>query len=122
MKPISFKRHRFKPDVIRLAVWLYFRFTASLRDVEDMLAERGHVVSYETVRCWVNKFGPAFAATEDGEGTAINADYGASGNQSRKVADGAPADIVNFSVEPDVTRLVKAGKVDEAKRPRSRAH
>ena len=62
MKPISFKRHRFKPDVIRLAIWLYFRFTTSLRDVEDMLAERGHLVSYETVRCWVNKFGPAFAA------------------------------------------------------------
>lgn len=62
MKPISFKRYRFKPEIIRLAVWLYFRFTASLRDVEDMLAERGHSVSYETVRCWVNKFGPAFAA------------------------------------------------------------
>lgn len=56
---------------------------------------------------------PAFAATEEGEGTSLNADYGASGNQSRKVADGAPADIVNFSVEPDITRLVKAGKVDE---------
>ena len=59
MNPISFKRHRFPPDVIRLAVWLYFRFTASLRDVENMLAERGHSVSYETVRCWANKFGPA---------------------------------------------------------------
>lgn len=45
-----------------LAVWLYIRFTASLRDVEDMLAERGHLASYETVRCWVNKFGPAFVA------------------------------------------------------------
>ncbi|RVQ66394.1 IS6 family transposase [Croceicoccus ponticola] len=62
MKPISFKRHRFPPDVIRLAVWLYFRFTTSLRDVEDMLAERGHSVSYETVRYWANKFGPAIAA------------------------------------------------------------
>ena len=62
MKPISFKRHRCPPDVIRLAGWLYFRFTASLRDVEDMLAERGHSVSYETVRCWANKFGPAIAA------------------------------------------------------------
>lgn len=61
-KPISFKRHRFPPDVIRLAVWLYFRFTISLRDVEDMLAERGHLVSYETVRCWVSKFGSTFAA------------------------------------------------------------
>ena len=62
MTPISFKRHRFKPDTIRLAVWLYFRFTTSLRDVEEMLAERGIDVSYETIRCWANKFGPAIAA------------------------------------------------------------
>jgi putative transposase len=62
MRPISFKRHRFPADVIRQAVWLYFRFTMSLRDVEDLLAERGIDVSYETVRCWANKFGPAIAA------------------------------------------------------------
>ena len=62
MKPISYKRHRFPPDTIRLAVWLYFRFTTSLRDVEEMLAERGINVSYETVRCWANKFGPTIAA------------------------------------------------------------
>jgi len=62
MKPISFKRHRFKPDTIRLAVWLYFRFTTSLRDVEEVLAERGIDVSYETIRCWANKVGPAIAA------------------------------------------------------------
>lgn len=62
MKPISYKRHRFPPDTIRLAVWLYFRFTTSLRDVEDLLAERGIDVSYETIRCWANKFGPAIAA------------------------------------------------------------
>lgn len=59
MREISFKRHRFPPDVIRYAVWLYFRFTMSLRDVEDLLAERDIDVSYETVRCWANKFGPA---------------------------------------------------------------
>ena len=41
MRQISFKRHRFPPDVIRYAVWLYYRFTMSLRDVEDLLAERG---------------------------------------------------------------------------------
>lgn len=51
MKPLSFKRHRFPPDTIRLAVWLYFRFTTSLRDVEEMLAERGIDTTYETVRC-----------------------------------------------------------------------
>ena len=62
MRPISFKRHRFPPDVIRQAVWLYFRFTLSLRDVEELLAERGIDVSYETIRCWTNKFGPAIAA------------------------------------------------------------
>lgn len=45
MNPISFKRHRFAPDVIRYAVWLYFRFTLSIRDVEELLAERGIEVS-----------------------------------------------------------------------------
>jgi transposase-like protein len=55
MKPVSYKRHRFPPDVIRHAVWLYFRFTLSLRDVEELLAQRGIEVSYETVRCWTRK-------------------------------------------------------------------
>ncbi len=62
MNPISYKRHRFPPDVIRLGIWLYYRFTLGLRDVEDLLAERGIDVTYETVRCWANKFGPAIAA------------------------------------------------------------
>ena len=51
MKPLSFKRHRFPREVILRAVWLYFRFTLSLRDVEELLAERGIEVSYETIRC-----------------------------------------------------------------------
>jgi putative transposase len=62
MRPISFKRHRFPPDVIRHAVWLYLRFTLSIRDVEELLAQRGVEVSREAVRCWVNKFGPLIAA------------------------------------------------------------
>ena len=61
MKPISFKRHRFPADVIRYAVWLYFRFSLSFRDVEELLAQRGIEVSYETIRCWTIKFGPLFA-------------------------------------------------------------
>jgi transposase-like protein len=61
MTTISFARHQFPSDVIRHAVWLYFRFTLSFRDVEDLLAERGLDVSYETVRRWVLKFGPLFA-------------------------------------------------------------
>jgi transposase-like protein len=62
MDPISFKRHRFPADVIRHAVWLYFRFTLSLRDVEKLLAHRGIEVSYETIRCWTLKFGQLIAA------------------------------------------------------------
>ena len=62
MKPISYDRHRFPADVIAHAVWLYFRFTMSFRDVEDLLAERGIDVSYETIRCWTLKFGADFAA------------------------------------------------------------
>jgi len=57
---------------------------------------------------------PAFQATEAGEGVAFLPSYGPSGDQSRKVRDGAEADFVNFSVEPDITRLVDAGLVDEA--------
>jgi transposase-like protein len=57
----SFARHQFPPAIIRHAVWLYVRFTLSYRDVEDLLAERGPDVSYETVRRWVLKFGPLFA-------------------------------------------------------------
>jgi len=63
MRAISFKRHRFPPEVIRLAVWLCFRFTLSIRDVEEMLAHRGIEVSRETVRCWVKKFDPRMAAS-----------------------------------------------------------
>lgn len=59
--PISYKRHRFPPQIIASAVWLYFRFPLSLRLVEEMLLERGIVVSYETIRRWGLKFGPDYA-------------------------------------------------------------
>jgi len=61
MTSISYARHQFPPDVIRHAVWLYLRFTLSYRDVEEMLAERGLDLTYETVRRWVTKFEPLFA-------------------------------------------------------------
>jgi transposase-like protein len=51
MMELSYRRHRFPPVVIQHAVWLYLRFTLSYRDVEDLLAERGLDISYETVRC-----------------------------------------------------------------------
>ena len=61
MKSISFKRHRFPADVTRHAVWLYFRFSLSFRDVEELLAQREMEVSCETIRCWTIKFGPLIA-------------------------------------------------------------
>src|SRR6201981_2601146 len=59
MAPISYRRRRFPPVVIQHAVWLYLRFHLSYRDVEELLAERGLDISYESVRSWVLKFGPA---------------------------------------------------------------
>ena len=54
-------RDRFPPDIISHAVWLYHRYCLSFRDVEDLLAERGIIVSYETIRQWCRKFGPDYA-------------------------------------------------------------
>jgi len=52
----------FSPDVSCYAIWLYFRFTPSLGDVEELLAQRGIEISYETIRCWALKLGPLIAA------------------------------------------------------------
>ena len=54
-------RHRFPPEIISYAVWIYHRYCLSFRDVEDLLAERGVIVSYEAVRQWCRKFGPDYA-------------------------------------------------------------
>ena len=61
MNKISYRRHRFPAEIIQRAVWLCFRFPLSYRDVEDLLAERGVDVSYETIRRWSLKFGQAYA-------------------------------------------------------------
>ena len=59
--PTHYHRHRFPPAIISHAVSLYYRFTLSLRAIEDLLAERGVIVSYESIRRWCKKFGPAYA-------------------------------------------------------------
>ena len=56
-----YKRYRFPSEIIQYAVWLYHRFNLSHRDIEDLLAERGITVSYESIRLWCNKFGPQYA-------------------------------------------------------------
>ena len=58
--PLYF-RHRFPVEIISYAVWLYYRFSLSFRDVEELMAQRSVIVSYETVRAWAEKFGRAFA-------------------------------------------------------------
>jgi sulfate/thiosulfate-binding protein len=71
------------------------------------------LVAYSVPEPGWSKVIPAFNASQEGKGVQVIASYGASGDQSRGVVDGKPADVVNFSVEPDVTRLVKAGKVSK---------
>src|SRR5436305_5915246 len=61
MTLLSYRRHRFPPPIIQQAIWLYLRFSLSYRDVEELLAERGLDISYETVRRWVRKFGSVIA-------------------------------------------------------------
>ena len=61
-KPIYYYRYRFPSEIISQAVWLYHRFSLSFREVEDLLAERGIQVSYESIRQWCGKFGPEYAA------------------------------------------------------------
>jgi len=60
-KPNLYKRYRFPAEIIQYAVWLYFRFNLSHRDIEDLFAERGINVTYETIRLWCIKFGPKYA-------------------------------------------------------------
>ena len=59
--PLPYAGYRFPPDIIQRAVWMYLRFTLSSRDVEGLLAERGIVVTYESIRRWVLTFGPVIA-------------------------------------------------------------
>jgi len=61
MKALSYRGYRFPPVINQHAVWLYLRFTLSFRDVQDLLAERGTIVSHGTIRRWVIHFGPIYA-------------------------------------------------------------
>ena len=60
-RPASYHGYRFPPDIISHAVWLYHRFCLSFRDTEDLLAQRGVTVTYETIRQWCQRFGPVYA-------------------------------------------------------------
>ena len=62
-RPLNYHGYRYPSQIISHAVWLYRRFTLSFRDIEDLLAERGVEVTYESIRQWCRKFGPAYART-----------------------------------------------------------
>lgn len=57
-----YKRYRFTAEIIQYAVWLYFRFNLSHRDIKDLLAQRGVIVTHESIRLWCNKFGSKYVA------------------------------------------------------------
>ena len=86
-------------------------------DGSDSASEGGDtkisLVAYAVPKVGFDKVIPLFQKTSDGKGVTFSQSYGASGDQSRKVESGLPTDVVNFSVEPDVTRLVDAGLVDK---------
>ena len=82
MVPLCYRRHRFPPEIIQRAIWLYLRFTLSYRDVEELLAERGLDISYETVQRWVFEIRPDDCATA--------ASASASAKRSMAFRDGDP--------------------------------
>jgi len=57
----TYQRHRFSPDIISYSVWLYYRFSLSPRDIEELLAERGITVTLESIRLWCIKFGAVYS-------------------------------------------------------------
>jgi hypothetical protein len=84
MTKISYSGYRFPPEIIQQAIWLYVRFTLSFRDVEDLLAERGIVVSYETVRLRLRSF-PCISPDRIQSGLFLNAHHHRSLRQQLEV-------------------------------------
>ena len=98
----SFRYFKTSPEIIRLAVMMYVRFPLSLRQVEDLLHERGIDICYETVRAWWNRFGPMFAAEIKKEHSAVP-----TGNLN--------ADIVMVQTSKNGERLDTADPLDRAR-------
>ena len=88
MSLLCYRRHRFPAEIIQHAIWLYLRFTLSYRDVEELLAERGLDISYETERRWVLKFGPDRATAASASPSAERPmAFGRDGGADRRQAD-----------------------------------
>src|SRR5438034_5080827 len=105
MVPLCYRRHRFPAEIIQHAIWLYLRFTLSYRDVEELLADRGLEISYETVRRWVLKFGPAIARRlrrRPDRDRRLEKEYAGAGRQKTRSAHFLP------SAERDATKGMSA--------------
>ena len=105
MDTISFKRHRFPPEIIRRAVWLYARFTLSYRDVEDLLAERGLDISYESVRRWFLKLGAPIARNLRHTQPLPNGYWGSDSNGAKSHVKGRSWDrLASQDLSPSVSQ------------------
>ena len=106
---ISCSSYCFPPEIIQQAIWLSFRFALSFREVEDLLAERGVLVFYETVRLWVNPFGPRIEPTRAAEG------------QSQRRDNAYPATPAIWSMAKTARTLMTKANADQLKAPVSKA-
>jgi hypothetical protein len=89
----SYKRHRFPPEIIAYAVWLYYWFALSFRDVEELLASKGVIVSYKAVRLWCGKFGAEFVESCDRIGNGL-----AGAGSSTKLLFGSTEPFITYGV------------------------
>lgn len=120
MSRTSWLFSRGRPGAVALAVLVAVGLTACSGGASDTVGGSGGgggggkltLFAYSVAKPGFDKVAPAFSRTEPGKGVQIQQSYGPSGDQSRKVKDGADADVVCFSVEPDITRLVDSGQID----------
>src|SRR3989442_11903965 len=108
---VSYHRHRFPAEIISHAVWLYHRFCLSFRDTEDLLAQRGITVSYEAIRQWCRRFGPAYARILRRRQSRVQESEGEGGEAGLpgRSTDGEPA-------RADCRRMRRAGVRDRRTR------
>lgn len=95
-----YQRHCFSQEIISHAIWLYYRFTLSYRDVEEMLAQRGITVSYEAIRYWCRKFAPGFARSIR--------------RQQRDVSHRWYVDEVSLKIQGRIHYLFRAGRRNQS--------
>jgi len=105
--------YRFPPEIIAHAVWLYFRFHLSFCDVQDLLAERGIIVSHETIRAWCSKFGPSYAAGLRRRRARAGDKWHLDEVRSRSAASATGYGAPSISTESYSTSLSRSGAIKQ---------